>query len=126
MILITGGAYQGKSRYAAEKYGFDVEDIADGETVDTDEISGYRCVKNFHTLVKRLVESGKNPVESARVLIDNDPDVVIIMNDVGGGIIPMEKSERIWREQVGITGCFLAGRAESVVRVVCGIGMEIK
>jgi adenosyl cobinamide kinase/adenosyl cobinamide phosphate guanylyltransferase len=126
MVLITGGAYQGKSRYAAEKYGFAVEDIADGETVGFDEISGCRCVKNFHILVKRFLESGKNPVESTRELIENNPDVIIIINDIGGGIIPLDKSERIWREQVGITGCFLAGRAECVERVICGIGMGIK
>lgn len=126
MVLITGGAYQGKSRYAAEKYGFDVEDITNGETMGTGEIYGCRCVKNFHILIKRFIESGEDPVESTKKLIESVPGIIIIMNDIGGGIIPIEKSERIWREQVGIVGCFLAGRAECVERVVCGIGMRIK
>lgn len=126
MILITGGAYQGKIRYAAEKYDLDIGDIADGESVRIGNISGYRCVKNFHILIKRLLDSGANPIDSTQKLVAKNPDIIIIMNDIGGGIIPLEKSERIWREQVGIVGCFLAGQAECVERIVCGIGMRIK
>lgn len=126
MILITGGAYQGKNRYAAEKYNLDIVDIADGESVEINSISGYRCVKNFHILIKRFLDSGENPLESTQKLVDENPNIIIIMNDIGGGIIPLEKSERVWREQVGIVGCFLAGQAECVERIVCGIGMRIK
>lgn len=126
MILITGGAYQGKTMYAAEKYSLDIEDIADGETIGIDGLSGYKCVKNFHILIKRLLESGEDPIESVQKLVCENPDIIIIMNDIGGGIVPLERSERIWREQVGITGCFLAEQAECVERIVCGIGMRIK
>ena len=48
------------------------------------------------------------------------------MNDVGSGIVPMEKSERVYRENVGRAGCYIAKRADVVVRVSCGCGMEIK
>ncbi|MCM1007628.1 MAG: bifunctional adenosylcobinamide kinase/adenosylcobinamide-phosphate guanylyltransferase [Ruminococcus flavefaciens] len=126
MIFITGGAYQGKARYAAEKYDLDIRDIADGETIGIGNVSGCKCVKNFHILIKRLLDSGENPLESTQKLVIENPDIIIIMNDIGGGIIPLEKSERIWREQVGMIGCFFAGQAECVERIICGIGMRIK
>lgn len=126
MVLITGGAYQGKSRYAAEKYGIDIADIADCQMTDIDRISGCKCVKNFHIFIRRILDLRESPIESVRKLIGENPDIIIIMNDIGGGIIPLEKSERIWREEVGIIGCFLAEQAECVERIVCGIGMRIK
>ena len=38
----------------------------------------------------------------------------------------MDKQERIYREAVGRTMCMAASMAESVTRIVCGIGMRIK
>ena len=51
---------------------------------------------------------------------------LIIMDEIGCGIIPLEKSERLWREAVGNVGCFLAERAEGVERIICGTAVRIK
>ena len=48
------------------------------------------------------------------------------MNEIGCGIIPLEKSERKWREITGRAGCIIAERAETVYRVCCGIATVIK
>ena len=108
MRLIIGGAYQGKRAYAAEKYG--AENLID----------------RFHLLVRDWLESGKPPLEMAEKLLHESPKAVIVMDEIGGGIIPIERSERLWREQVGKVGCFLAERAESVERIVCGIAVRLK
>ena len=55
-----------------------------------------------------------------------NPDIVIIINEIGAGIIPLEKSERIWREETGRAGCILAENSAEVVRVICGIPVKIK
>lgn len=76
--------------------------------------------------IKQLIESGKDPLKYSDELTDTYPDMIIIMNEIGSGIIPLEKSERKWREFTGKTGCMLAKKAETVDRVICGIPIRIK
>ena len=47
-------------------------------------------------------------------------------NEVGGGIVPMDREERAWREACGRALCVLATHADQVTRVVCGIGVRLK
>lgn len=126
MILIVGGAYQGKTEYAIKNYGIDKTDIADGETFDFNNTGGIKCVSNYHQTVRSFIENCTDPIEISEKLIEKNPDIIIIMNEIGNGIVPIEKSERIWREQTGKTGCFLAERADEVIRVTCGCGVKIK
>ena len=52
--------------------------------------------------------------------------MTIVCDEVGSGVVPMEKTDRLWRERVGRTCCDLAEKADTVVRVFCGIGQVIK
>lgn len=111
MVLIVGGAFQGKAAYARAHF--------PGE---------YRILDRYHETVRRQLEEGKNPVEEAeRLWAQADAEnLVIICDEVGCGLVPVDAFERNWREQVGRTCCYLASRAEQVVRVVCGIGTKLK
>ena len=51
---------------------------------------------------------------------------MIVMDEVGAGVVPVERSDREYREAIGLAGQHLAREAEEVYRVVCGIGMRIK
>ena len=51
---------------------------------------------------------------------------VVLLREVGCGIVPIDDNERAWRERAGRLGCLLAAQAEIVVRVTCGIGRVIK
>ena len=126
MTLIVGGAYQGKTEYAIEKYGLDCTDIEDGEMFDFENTNERKCISNYHIAVNHLIENGTDPIEISEKLIENNPDIIIIMNEIGNGIVPIDKNERVWREQTGKTGCFLAERANEVIRVTCGCGFKIK
>lgn len=123
MILIIGGAYEGKAEYA-EAGG--ISDICDGETAGFEEIKKHKCVKNYQMLVKRQLEAELDPLNEAGKLFDECPDIVIISTEIGCGIVPIEKSERIWRETVGKVCCFIAAKSEKVVRISCGIASFIK
>ena len=79
-----------------------------------------------HLYIKALCEKQEDALQKTEQLLECNPDVILIMDEVGSGIIPMEKSERQWREAVGRVSCFLARRAESVERIVCGCGVKIK
>lgn len=111
MVLVVGGACQGKGAYAREHF--------PGEC---------RILSGYHETVRRQLEEGKDPAEEARRLLEEPgaEKLVILCDEVGYGLVPVDAFERRWREQVGRTCCFLASRAERVIRVVCGIGVPVK
>ncbi len=118
MRLITGGAYQGKTEFAVSEFG--ISDIKDGEKCDISEVFTVKCIKNYHILIRRLMDENIDPVEFTVKLCSYNKDITVIMNEVGCGIIPVEKSERLWREMCGRCGCIIAENSYSVARVICG------
>ena len=123
MILITGGAYQGKTAYAQAHVPFA---ITDGACCDFEEAKSSKILKNYHILVRRAADAGMDAEAFTEKLCQENPDCIILIDEIGSGIIPMEKPERIWRETVGRCGCIIAAHADSVIRLVCGIPTAIK
>lgn len=126
MILITGGAYQGKTGYAKKAFNIVSSDIADGRSCTFEAAKSAACIVNFHELVRRLTEAGIDCIGFTNELCRENLEAVIILDEIGSGIIPLDKSERKWRESVGRCGCILAENAETVIRLVCGIPTAIK
>jgi len=122
MILIIGGAYQGKTDYAKKRFALSDEDILNAAHAGETALFSAKCIKNYELFLKYH----ENPVLLTKRLCQENPDCIIIMNEIGCGIIPLEKSERIWRECVGQCGCLLAANARTVIRLVCGIPEIIK
>lgn len=123
MTMVTGGAYQGKTAFVTERLGIAPEDIADGRICTPEEAVSARCISSFHELVKRL---GEECIPFTEELCRSNERAVIIIDEIGCGIVPLEKSERVWRENVGRCGCIIAARSDSVIRLVCGIPSVIK
>lgn len=126
MIMIIGGACQGKTEYVKRTYSLCDKDILNGESVAKASLVNIPCIKNFHLFIKNVTENGGSALEAAEIILNNNPDIIIVTDEIGSGIIPLEKADRIWREQVGITCCYLADKAESVTRIICGLPMVIK
>ena len=97
MKLYTGGAWQGQDVLARQ------------------ENPEGPFFEDFHETVRRAVLS-----EGAH------PDAIVIANEVGAGVVPMAAEDRAFREAVGRALCVIAGKAETVTRCVCGIGVRIK
>ena len=51
---------------------------------------------------------------------------VILVTEVGSGLVPVDPDERAFRENAGRLSVLLAERAEEVYRVVCGIPTRLK
>ena len=51
---------------------------------------------------------------------------MIICDEVGCGVVPLDRDERAWRELVGRICCELAEQAAAVYRVCCGLGAQLK
>ena len=115
MILVTGGAYQGK--------------IAFAETLLEQRKQAGRegtLFPQFHEWVKDCMKAERNIEEELREKLEQDPDQIIVCNELGCGVVPMDAFERAWRERTGRLTCELAKQAEAVYRVTCGIGTRIK
>ncbi len=124
MILVVGGAYQGKLAYAQEKY----PDIswADGRTCSEKDLQGCGGIHHFHAYVERLLKAGEQVRTLAGEIADTNPDIVIVCDELGCGIVPADAFEREYREKTGRVCTELAVYADKVYRVVCGIGQLIK
>ena len=55
-----------------------------------------------------------------------NPEICIVTNELGYGVVPIEPFDRKWREKTGRICTELAAKADSVTRVVCGIGILLK
>lgn len=124
MIMVTGGAYQGKTEYVMASLG--VTSVADSAHCDFEEVMRTKCIGGYHELVKRLISDRIDPMEFTERLCRENPDAIVIIDEIGSGIIPIEKNDRTWREAVGRCGCVIAQKSDLVVRLVCGIPTAIK
>ena len=113
MILVVGGQASGKRSYV-RTLGYSDGDMADG-VFDASPV-----MLNLHDALRG---DSRTPDELASVLGDK---MVITCCEIGNGIVPLDKDERAWRERVGRTCNLLDERADSVVRMVCGIPVVLK
>lgn len=107
MIFVVGGACSGKSAYVKEKY------------------EGYRIIDDYYKCVASQIEAGEDAAALAQHL-DVEGDTVVISREMGCGVVPIEASDRLLREVNGRVNCILAGRADKVIRMVCGQPCVIK
>lgn len=134
MKLIIGGYSQGKLNYVLRKIGENGYQICDGtlsvdiksDTEEADSTNTIVIINHLHTFIKTSMQRGENPKESILDFITKYPDCILISDEIGNGIVPMDAFEREYREQTGRILIELAKEAEEVIRVICGIGQKIK
>lgn len=126
MIMIVGGAFQGKTQYVKSEFSFSESEILNGENCDIGNTFTAKCIKNYHLLVKGLIAENIDPIDFTQKLCQENSDAVIVMDEIGCGIIPLEKDERRWREITGRCGCIIAENSSLVIRMNCGIANVIK
>ena len=110
MIFVIGPAMSGKKQYIMKELALDE---AEWERV---AMSG----------VQELVREKMSEAEIKRIASELCRKRVVIADEVGSGVVPVEESERIFREQAGRLCIMLAEHAEQVIRVVCGIPQRLQ
>lgn len=126
MIMITGGAFSGKKDYAKKRFGFSDKEILNGENCSLNAVFSAKCIADYQLIVKRLLEENADVQTFTERLCKENPSAAVIINEIGAGIIPLEKSDRIWREETGRSGCLIARNSSEVIRLACGIPTTIK
>lgn len=107
MIFITGPLHSGKKEHACRLLGCSGEELSARAVWDVQDRAA-DC-RDLDALADELARHE-----------------VVIATEVGGGVVPIDPGERAAREAAGRLSCLLAQRAERVVRVFCGLPMELK
>ena len=124
MIFITGGISQGKRTFAVKALG--ITGFTSGADASPGQVLSAECVTDYQLFVRRLMNTDTDPEAFTKRLCGESKITAVIMNEIGCGIVPINKEERLWRETAGRCGCILAAHADTVVRMVCGIPTVIK
>lgn len=153
MELYIGGFAQGKLEYVQNKKAEEAISIAmvidcaqsdyqktlqsidnkiKNENADVNNIANVNdivIINHLHLWVKDLLREGMEESEVQLTILSwvaTHPNTILICDELGNGIVPLEKMERIWREQTGRLMIELAKQAERVERILCGLGQRLK
>ena len=107
MVFVTGPLYSGKKTFVKEWMHCDEETLSQNAIWDVQELAA-GC-DNLEQLAQELSQKQ-----------------VVIATEVGGGIVPATAEERAAREAAGRLACLLAKKADTVIRVFCGIPTVLK
>ena len=121
-VLIVGGRRQGKREVAIKLFALDEKTILDGATCGTDELRDADAIDGLHLLTKRLLQEGNSLDE----LLPQLRGKIVICDELGCGVVPIDRSLEDWREFTGRLCCDLAAEADLVIRVTAGIPQVIK
>ena len=131
MKLIIGGYSQGKLDFVKEHFNVNDECIFDSSLPGKEEreklmSNNTLVIHNLHKWIRKRSKEGGRVEEELASFIKNCPDSIIICDEIGNGIVPMDPFERVYRERTGRILIDAAKEAEEVWRVICAIGQKIK
>lgn len=156
MHLIIGGAYQGKLDYVKKKFLIEdslvytcknpdecetpqecLDLLRLTHTVRREELKAAKALGNQDTYRIKAINNlehftlacAENDVDAEKYLRGNKDlwkDRIIIITDISQGIVPADPVQRKWREQNGRAAAYLAGKAETVTRIFCGLPQTLK
>ncbi|MDR2933599.1 MAG: bifunctional adenosylcobinamide kinase/adenosylcobinamide-phosphate guanylyltransferase [Oscillospiraceae bacterium] len=113
MILVIGGYGAGKTDFVYT-LGYRAGEISDSA------LSPLPVIKNIQNIVAAM------PGETDALFEALRGKDVLVCNEIGCGIVPIDNDERRVREETGRLCIRLAQTATAVIRVQCGIPVVIK
>lgn len=127
MILVIGGAFQGKKAFAMSLTAQnDNGMVIDGAVCEMQELFSAKVITHFHQYIRRMMDNGEEILALPELIAKKNPELIMVSNELGYGIVPMDPADRAWREACGRICTKIAASSEQVYRVVCGIGTPLK
>lgn len=124
MILIIGGAYQGKLDYAKAAWQLTEADIF---TCTGAEIDFSRCcVRHIEEFTWACVREQRDAVAYFEARRDQWQDSILICRDMSAGVVPLGADLRAWRQENGRLCQYLSREAAQVSRIICGLEQRLK
>ena len=120
MILIIGGAYQGKLDFAKDAFGITDMEI---HYCDSGEIDfSKRCICNLEEFTARNLD----PIGYFETHREDWQSAIVICRDIFCGVVPMGAENRAWRQRTGRLVQYLSREAAQVSRIFCGLEQRLK
>ena len=114
MILVIGGLAAGKYEYVTTTLGYPDSDIARGVLDEKPVLADlHDLIRAGHAVDDELLEELRRKE-------------VITCSEVGAGVVPLEVSERQYRDEVGKLCAELVKSASKVIRIYYGLPTVIK
>lgn len=124
MKLIIGGAFQGKKTFA---YTLCPEvSFIDGAKCAAEDIFSCGGIYHFHEYIRNRLREGMDCHKLGEELTEKNPSLVVVTNELGCGVVPVDAFDREYRERTGRVCTVLAAASDEVYRVICGVGLRIK
>lgn len=120
MILIIGGAYQGKLDFAKETFGITDEDV------HTCTSGGIDFSKKCIYKIEEFTYGHPDPIGYFKAHREEWQNCVLILQDIFCGVVPMGVENRAWRQNTGRLSQFLSKEATQVSRIFCGLEQRLK
>ena len=124
MVLILGGAYQGKLDYAKDE--FAVQEAEVFSCCNTQIDFSKRCIYGIEEFTYACVQKQQDPVAYFRERKTQWKESVLICRDIFCGVVPLDFDQRKWRQETGRLCQYLAGEANQVSRIFCGLEQRLK
>lgn len=120
MVLVIGGAYQGKLDYAKTAFDITDEDVftCSGDTIDFSK----RCIYAIEVFSRHC----DDPIAYFKAHRSQWESSILICQDIFCGVVPMGADIRAWRQNTGRLCQYLSGEAAQVSRIFCGLEQRLK
>lgn len=126
MKFVVGGQCTGKLAFVLNKFNVTLDEVGDCTELTYEELKDKAVIYNLHILIKKLLEENDSTEVFNMVMDLVRQDKIVITNEIGYGVVPIERFDRQYRELTGRICCKIAEESKEVYRVVCGIGSKIK
>jgi len=126
MVLIFGGAYQGKLAFALEKFNLAESDVHECDINDAVMPKNKKVIYEIDKWILALLKKELDVEAAIQQFINYNKDAIIICNDISCGVVPFDSMLRKWREETGRSMVLLSQKSDEVVRLFCGLPTRIK
>lgn len=156
MILVFGGTFQGKLNFVKENYKVEnIIDLSYDSNIDKkfykkicDDFSKKQydiflknnnnnaqnsenaktVIYDLHHLVRYVIENSLSMKElyDAIDYFEKNNNIIIVSDDVSNCLVPIDKIDRIYREELSKLLCYISKKSVEVFRVFVGIAEKIK
>lgn len=124
MVLVFGGAYNGKLDFVKEQFNVSEDDIFYCGVNEIDFSKKVIC--GLHKFTYNNILKEINSLQYIKENINLFKDKIIISDEISSGIVPLKKEDRMWREETGRCLQYLSKKSSCVYRIFCGIPTIIK
>ena len=120
MVLIIGGAWQGKLEFAKREFHLKDSDIytCSGAEIDFSK----PCIDRLEV----FTETRTDALSFFQAHRAEWEDAILICQDIFCGVVPVDDTLRQWRQETGRLCQYLTKHADAVSRIFCGLEQRLK